>query len=181
MALQETQELEVIIIASERVGEALAYFKTPDEEEELKERKHREEDIRVTFVLFLMVQALPGDDRREEVEVDNDSDDLERYNYMVVVIIVYFYFSSSVVAGQSLNPEKHYEGHTNVFFPVFSLPQLFFFIGWLKVGESFTNPFGSDDDDFEFLSLLERHKEMSVESYSINYSMPRCEPDHSEG
>ncbi|XP_068225897.1 bestrophin-2-like [Palaemon carinicauda] len=80
----------------------------------------------------------------------------------VVAIIVYFYFFSSVVAGQSLNPEKQYEGHTNVFFPVFSLLQLFFFIGWLKVGESFTNPFGSDDDDFEFLSLLECHKEMSI-------------------
>ncbi|XP_064078625.1 bestrophin-3-like [Macrobrachium nipponense] len=79
----------------------------------------------------------------------------------VVAIVVYFFYLSSVVGGQSLEPERQLKGHTNVYFPIFTLLQLFFYIGWLKVGESFTDPFGDDDDDFEFLKLLERHRQMS--------------------
>ncbi|XP_064078614.1 bestrophin-3-like [Macrobrachium nipponense] len=79
----------------------------------------------------------------------------------VVTIVVYFFYLSSVVGGQGLDPKRQHEGYGRVYFPIFTLLQIFFYIGWLKVAESFTNPFGDDDDDFEFLELLKRHRQMS--------------------
>lgn len=80
----------------------------------------------------------------------------------VVTIAVYSFFGSSLLGEQYLDPTKDLKGHEiDLYIPMFALLQLFFYIGWVKVAEALLNPFGDDDHDFEFIPLLERHREMS--------------------
>lgn len=80
----------------------------------------------------------------------------------VVTIAVYSFFLFSLIGEQILDPDSGHPNHTIDFYiPLFALLQLFFYIGWIKVAEALLNPFGSDDNDFEFIPLLERHLEVS--------------------
>ncbi|XP_071549401.1 bestrophin-2-like [Panulirus ornatus] len=80
----------------------------------------------------------------------------------VVTIAVYSFFLFSVIGEQFLDPSQGYPNNLiDLYVPVFSLLQFFFYIGWLKVAESLINPFGEDDHDFEFVPLVKRHLEMS--------------------
>lgn len=45
----------------------------------------------------------------------------------------------------------------DLYFPIFTTLQFFFYIGWLKVAESMINPFGDDDDDFEVNWMVDRN------------------------
>ena len=53
----------------------------------------------------------------------------------------------------------------DLYFPVFTVLQFFFFMGLLKVAEQLINPFGDDDEDFELNWLIDRH--MKVNNSSI--------------
>uniref|UniRef100_A0A3B3ZPV0 Bestrophin homolog n=1 Tax=Periophthalmus magnuspinnatus TaxID=409849 RepID=A0A3B3ZPV0_9GOBI len=76
----------------------------------------------------------------------------------VVTIAVYSFFAFCVVGRQFLNPAKGYKDHRiDMYVPVFTLLQFFFYAGWLKVGELIINPFGEDDDDFETNQLIDRN------------------------
>ncbi|XP_045114602.1 bestrophin-1-like isoform X2 [Portunus trituberculatus] len=80
----------------------------------------------------------------------------------VVTIAVYSFFLFSILGEQFLDPAQNYPNNIiDLYVPVFSLLQFFFYIGWLKVAESLINPFGDDDHDFEFVSLVTRHLEMT--------------------
>ncbi|XP_066990403.1 bestrophin-2-like [Macrobrachium rosenbergii] len=80
----------------------------------------------------------------------------------VVTIAVYSFFIFSLIGEQYLDPEQGIPTHLiDLYFPMFALLQLFFYIGWLKVAEALLNPFGEDDHDFEFNSMLQRHREVS--------------------
>lgn len=80
----------------------------------------------------------------------------------VVTIAVYSFFFFSLLGEQFLDPNQGYASHTiDLYVPLFALLQLFFYIGWIKVAEALLNPFGADDNDFEFVPLLERHVTMT--------------------
>lgn len=71
----------------------------------------------------------------------------------VVTLAVYSFFLCSVM-GQQWTENKTvanstYMNKIDLYFPVFTTLQFFFYMGWLKVAESLINPFGEDDDDFE--------------------------------
>lgn len=52
----------------------------------------------------------------------------------VVTIAVYSFFAFCVIGRQFLNPEKGYKDHKlDMYVPVFTLLQFFFYTGWLKV------------------------------------------------
>uniref|UniRef100_A0A665XDK8 Bestrophin homolog n=1 Tax=Echeneis naucrates TaxID=173247 RepID=A0A665XDK8_ECHNA len=52
----------------------------------------------------------------------------------VVTIAVYSFFAFCVIGRQFLNPEKGYKDHKlDLYVPVFTLLQFFFYTGWLKV------------------------------------------------
>ncbi|XP_050734825.1 bestrophin-2-like isoform X2 [Eriocheir sinensis] len=79
----------------------------------------------------------------------------------VVTLAVYSFFLISVIGGQFIDTTKGYETHTiDLYVPFFAILQLVFYLGWLKVAEALINPFGDDDHDFEFLSMIERHRKM---------------------
>ncbi|XP_059607650.1 bestrophin-4-like isoform X2 [Phlebotomus argentipes] len=82
----------------------------------------------------------------------------------VVTLAVYSYFIASIMASQWYEDKKVEDGNLNkidLYFPVFSTLQFFFYMGWLKVAESLINPFGEDDDDFEVNWLVDRNLQVS--------------------
>ena len=63
---------------------------------------------------------------------------------------------------QFLDPSKKYTGQeVDLVVPIFTLLQVFFFMGWLKVAETLINPFGEDDDDFEMKWVIDRNLQVS--------------------
>ncbi|XP_042906011.1 bestrophin-4 [Parasteatoda tepidariorum] len=80
----------------------------------------------------------------------------------VVTLAIYTYFLATVMGRQYLDPEKGYPGHeVDLYIPIFTLLQFFFYMGWLKVAEQLINPFGEDDDDFELNWCLDRNLQVS--------------------
>ena len=45
----------------------------------------------------------------------------------------------------------------DLYIPVYTILQFFFYMGLLKVAEQLINPFGDDDEDFELNWLVDRH------------------------
>lgn len=57
--------------------------------------------------------------------------------------------------------ENGYNNRVDLYFPIFSCLQFFFYMGWLKVAEQLINPFGEDDDDFEVNWMIDRNLQVS--------------------
>ncbi|XP_071517334.1 bestrophin-4-like isoform X1 [Panulirus ornatus] len=80
----------------------------------------------------------------------------------VVSLAVYTFFLSTIMGRQFLDPSQKYsKNNVDMYFPVFTMLQFFFYMGWLKVAESLVNPFGEDDDDFEVNWLIDRNIQVS--------------------
>ncbi|EGV94611.1 Bestrophin-4 [Cricetulus griseus] len=112
----------------------------------------------------------------------------------VVTIAVYSFFALSLVGQQFVEPEtgatKLQEslepgkeaspvlGDLDMFVPLTTLLQFFFYAGWLKVAEQLINPFGEDDDDFETNQLIDRNLQVSLLSVDDMYqNLPPVEKD----
>ncbi|XP_017566151.2 bestrophin-3 [Pygocentrus nattereri] len=81
----------------------------------------------------------------------------------VVTLAVYTFFSACIIGRQFLDPAQGYQGHDlDLYVPVFTLLQFFFYSGWLKVAEQLINPFGEDDDDFEPNWCIDRNLQVSL-------------------
>ncbi|XP_075040096.1 bestrophin-4 [Mixophyes fleayi] len=79
----------------------------------------------------------------------------------VVTIAVYSFFASCIIGRQFVRDEDKKEP-LDLYVPVFTLLQFFFYSGWLKVAEQLINPFGEDDDDFETNRLIDRNLQVSL-------------------
>nr|XP_033341916.1 bestrophin-4 isoform X1 [Megalopta genalis] len=77
----------------------------------------------------------------------------------VVTLAVYTYFLTSVMGRQWVQNSK--TSTIDLYFPVFTTLQFFFYMGWLKVAETLINPFGEDDDDFEVNWIIDRNLQVS--------------------
>lgn len=97
----------------------------------------------------------------------------------VVTIAVYSFFLTCLIGRQFLDPTRGYAGHDlDLYVPVFTLLQFFFYAGWLKVAEQLINPFGEDDDDFETNLLIDRNFQVSMLAVDEMYSdVPLLEKD----
>ncbi|KAK4886208.1 hypothetical protein RN001_002479 [Aquatica leii] len=76
----------------------------------------------------------------------------------VVTLAVYTYFLTTLMGHQWV---KHAKSSVDIYFPVFTTLQFFFYVGWLKVAETLINPFGDDDDDFEVNWMVDRNLQVS--------------------
>lgn len=82
----------------------------------------------------------------------------------VVTIAVYSYFLTSAMGRQwtEVNMQSQtYVANVDIYFPIFTTLEFFFYMGWLKVAESLINPFGDDDDDFEVSWMIDRNLQVS--------------------
>uniref|UniRef100_A0A8C7WZK0 Bestrophin homolog n=1 Tax=Oryzias sinensis TaxID=183150 RepID=A0A8C7WZK0_9TELE len=81
----------------------------------------------------------------------------------VVTLAVYTFFFACLIGRQFLDPAQGHPGHDlDLYVPVFTLLQFFFYSGWLKVAEQLINPFGEDDDDFEANWIIDRNLQVSL-------------------
>ncbi|KAG8222422.1 hypothetical protein J437_LFUL008419 [Ladona fulva] len=103
---------------------------------------------------------------------------------LVVTLSVYTYFVAALMGRQWVSPPGSHNSLSeaivtttptpdetlgsskdlDLFFPVFTVLQFCFYIGWLKVAEVLINPFGEDDDDIELNWLIDRHLKESVDT-----------------
>ncbi|KAJ8001758.1 hypothetical protein DPEC_G00172760 [Dallia pectoralis] len=97
----------------------------------------------------------------------------------VVTLAVYSFFFVCLIGRQFLDPSQGYQGHDlDLYIPVFTLLQFFFYAGWLKVAEQLINPFGEDDDDFESNWLIDRNFQVSMMAVDEMYGdLPVMEKD----
>ncbi|XP_072903816.1 bestrophin-4-like isoform X2 [Hemitrygon akajei] len=97
----------------------------------------------------------------------------------VVTIAVYSFFLACLIGRQFLDPSQGYPGHElDLYIPVFTLLQFFFYAGWLKVAEQLINPFGEDDDDFEANWLIDRNFQVSLLAVDeMHQNLPALEKD----
>ncbi|XP_070562270.1 bestrophin-2a-like [Ptychodera flava] len=76
----------------------------------------------------------------------------------VVTIATYSFFIAKVFAAQFLDPTRGYDSYwLDLYFPVLTVIEFFFYFGWLKVAQTIINPYGGDDDDFELNYILDRN------------------------
>ncbi|XP_008399055.1 bestrophin-3 [Poecilia reticulata] len=81
----------------------------------------------------------------------------------VVTLAVYTFFFACLIGRQFLDPTQGHPGHDlDLYIPIFTLLQFFFYCGWLKVAEQLINPFGEDDDDFEVNWIIDRNLQVSL-------------------
>ncbi|XP_051982486.1 bestrophin-2-like [Xyrauchen texanus] len=97
----------------------------------------------------------------------------------VVTLAVYSFFLVCLIGRQFLDPSQGYPGHDlDLYVPIFTLLQFFFYAGWLKVAEQLINPFGEDDDDFETNWLIDRNFQVSMMAVDEMYGdLPTMERD----
>ncbi|XP_040347374.1 bestrophin-3 isoform X1 [Herpailurus yagouaroundi] len=97
----------------------------------------------------------------------------------VVTLAVYTFFFACLIGRQFLDPTKGYVGHDlDLYIPIFTLLQFFFYAGWLKVAEQLINPFGEDDDDFETNWCIDRNLQVSLLAVDeMHMSLPKMKKD----
>ncbi|VDM45144.1 unnamed protein product [Toxocara canis] len=76
----------------------------------------------------------------------------------LIALAVHTYFLICVLSRQFIISEgAANKSRMDLFFPVMTVLQFVFYMGWLKVAEAMLNPFGEDDDDFECNFLLDKN------------------------
>jgi len=81
----------------------------------------------------------------------------------VTTLATYTFFLGCIMGRQFLDPSMAYPGHdVDLYLPIFTVLQFFFYMGWLKVAEQMINPFGEDDDDFDMNWIIDRNMQVSL-------------------
>uniref|UniRef100_A0A915J165 Bestrophin homolog n=1 Tax=Romanomermis culicivorax TaxID=13658 RepID=A0A915J165_ROMCU len=72
----------------------------------------------------------------------------------VITVAVHGYFALCLLGRQYVARFDPADPSTvDLLFPFFTFLQFVFYMGWLKVAQVIMNPFGEDDDDFEYILL----------------------------
>ncbi|XP_017053065.1 bestrophin-4 [Drosophila ficusphila] len=80
----------------------------------------------------------------------------------VVTVATYSFFLFSLLGQQWSETKSDQDGLSIMrWFPILTVLQFFFYMGWLKVAETLINPFGEDDDDFELNWIIDRNLTVS--------------------
>ncbi|CAG9822646.1 unnamed protein product [Phaedon cochleariae] len=121
-------------------------------------RARKEGRIRDDFAVKTIIDELNKFRGKCGVLLTYDHINIPLVYTQVVTLAVYSYFLTNVMAHQWTDGNKY---KFDLYFPIFTTLQFFFYIGWLKVAESMINPFGDDDDDFEVNWMVDRNLQVS--------------------
>jgi len=106
----------------------------------------------------------------------------------VVTLATYVFFIFCLIGRQKLDvhdpqyiyptkyPSNRMPIDLDLYFPVFTVLQFFFFMGLLKVAEQLINPFGDDDEDFELNWLIDRNMKAALLGVDILMNPERIPP-----
>lgn len=129
-------------------------------------RARKEGLIKDDFAVKTLIDELNNFRGKTGTLIQYDTISVPLVYTQVVTLAVYTFFMTSVMAQQWTKNKQHVEVATiadriDLYFPVFTTLQFFFYMGWLKVAESLINPFGEDDDDFEVSWMIDRNLQVS--------------------
>lgn len=102
----------------------------------------------------------------------------------VVTLATYVFFIFTIIGRQKIdgyNVQKAMRSgriplDIDLYIPIFTVLQFFFYMGLLKVAEQLINPFGDDDEDFELNWLIDRHVKASFLGCDILMNPERIPP-----
>jgi len=106
----------------------------------------------------------------------------------VVTIATYLFFVFTLIGRQKIEDDKfgpeplkrmtsgRIPIEIDLYIPIFTILQFFFYMGLLKVAEQLINPFGDDDEDFELNWLIDRHIKASFLGSDILMNPERIPP-----
>jgi len=102
----------------------------------------------------------------------------------VVTLATYLFFIFTIVGRQKIDgynqdrrmPSNRIALDIDLYIPIFTVLQFFFYMGLLKVAEQLINPFGDDDEDFELNWLIDRHVKASFLGCDVLMNPERIPP-----
>jgi len=102
----------------------------------------------------------------------------------VVTLATYVFFIFTIIGRQKLEgygqdkrmPSGRLSLDIDLYIPIFTVLQFFFYMGLLKVAEQLINPFGDDDEDFELNWLIDRHVKASFLGCDVLMNPERIPP-----
>ncbi|XP_032511949.1 bestrophin-4 isoform X2 [Danaus plexippus] len=130
-------------------------------------RARKEGRIRDDFAVKTIIDELNKFRGQAGLLLSYDTISVPLVYTQVVTIAVYSYFITSALGSQWVDNklQSHsssvYISNIDLYFPIFTTLEFFFYMGWLKVAESLINPFGEDDDDFEVNWIIDRDLQVS--------------------
>lgn len=130
-------------------------------------RARKEGRIRDDFAVKTIIDELNTFRGRCGVLLNYDSISVPLVYTQVVTLATYSFFITCVIGRQWLDisdsdtQNRMRRNPIDLYFPVFTTLQFFFYMGWLKVAETLINPFGEDDDDFEINWIVDRNLTVS--------------------
>ncbi|XP_036327626.1 bestrophin-2-like [Rhagoletis pomonella] len=122
-------------------------------------RARKEGRIRDDFSVKTIIDALNKFRGKCGVLLFYDTISVPLVYTQVVTLAVYTYFICQVIGHQWTKLDN--QNYVDLYFPLFTTLQFFFYMGWLKVAETLINPFGEDDDDFEVNWMIDRNLQVS--------------------
>nr|CAH0107821.1 unnamed protein product [Daphnia galeata] len=99
--------------------------------------------------------------------------------YTQVVTLSTYSFVIACIFGRQCIENGSKDISIDVYFPLWTVLQILFYMGLLKVAEHMINPYGEDDEDFDLSYLLNRHSEVINLGTNILTS-DRCPPMEDE-
>ena len=101
----------------------------------------------------------------------------------VVTLATYLFFVFTIIGRQKIEnysrermPSGRIPLDIDLYIPIYTVLQFFFYMGLLKVAEQLINPFGDDDEDFELNWLIDRHVKASFLGTDILMNPERIPP-----
>merc|ERR1719336_984538 len=102
----------------------------------------------------------------------------------VVTLATYLFFIFTIVGRQKIEgyqgdkrmPSGRMVLDIDLYLPIYTILQFFFYMGLLKVAEQLINPFGDDDEDFELNWLIDRHVKASFLGCDVLMNPDRIPP-----
>jgi len=102
----------------------------------------------------------------------------------VVTLATYVFFIFTIIGRQKLDdcqvgkrmPSNRICLDIDLYIPIYTVLQFFFYMGLLKVAEQLINPFGDDDEDFELNWLIDRHVKASFLGCDVLMNPDRIPP-----